>query len=72
MHDCMIISSEKRRQPCDFYDVMKDNKGQCLVLNASPVPFKDRHQWLGREFRWSLSSNMDKLFLNAITYKLFH
>ena len=33
---------------------------------------KDRHQWLGREFRGSLSLNMDRLFLNAIIYELYH
>ena len=34
--------------------------------------FKDRHQWLGREFRRSLLSNMDKLFPKAIIYVLYH
>ena len=33
---------------------------------------KDRHQWLGLEFRGSLSLNMDKLFLKAIIYELYH
>ena len=33
---------------------------------------KDRDQWLGREFRGSLSLNMDKLFLKAIIYELYH
>ena len=34
--------------------------------------FKDRHQWLGREFRGSLALNMDKLFLKAMIYELYH
>ena len=33
---------------------------------------KDRHQWLGREFRGSLSLNMDKLFLKAIIHEIYH
>ena len=34
--------------------------------------FKDRHQWWGREFRCSLSLNMDKLFPKAIINVLYH
>ena len=41
-----------------------------LLINLDPL--KDRHQWLGREFRDSLSLNVDKLFLKAIIYKLYH
>ena len=33
---------------------------------------KDRHQWWGREFRCSLSLNMDKLFPKAIINVLYH
>ena len=33
---------------------------------------KVRHQWLGREFRGSLSLVMDKLFLKAIIHELYH
>ena len=36
------------------------------------IVLKDRHQWLGREFQGSLSLNVDKLFLKAIIYKLYH
>ena len=38
----------------------------------SELAVKDRHQWLGREFRGSLSLNMDKLFLKAIIYKYIY
>ena len=41
------------------------------VLLLWPV-LTDRHQWLGREFRGSLSLIMDKLFLKAITHELHH
>ena len=34
--------------------------------------FKDRHQWWGREFRCSLSLDMDKLFPKAILYIVHH
>ena len=36
------------------------------------ILFKDRHQWLGHEFWGSLALNMDKLFLKAIIYELYH
>ena len=42
-----------------------------VKLFAYP-PFKDRHQWLGCEFRGSLSLIMDKLFLKAIIHELYH
>ena len=42
------------------------------VIQKMRSTFKDRHQWLGREFRGSLSLNMDKLFLKAIIYQLYH
>ena len=35
------------------------------------IAFKDRHQWWGREFRCSLSLNMDKLSPKAIIYILY-
>ena len=41
-----------------------------FILNAHKL--KDRHQWLGREFRGSLSLIMDKLFLKAIIHELYH
>ena len=34
--------------------------------------FKDRHQWLGREFRCSLSLSMDTLFPKAMKYIIYH
>ena len=41
-------------------------------LNLLGVWLKDRHQWLGREFRGSLSLIMDKLFLKDIIHELYH
>ena len=44
----------------------------CVANWEQLLHIKDRHQWLGREFRGSLSLNMDKLFLKAIIYESYH
>ena len=36
------------------------------------TPLKDRHQWWGRELRYSLSLDMDKLFPKATLYIVYH
>ena len=47
---------------------LKEQSRPCV----SNFQVKDRHQWLGREFRGSLSLIMDKLFLKAIIHELYH
>ena len=40
--------------------------------HAGLKSLKDRYQWWGREFRCSLSLNMDKLFPKAMINVLYH
>ena len=51
--------------------VIRLPKGGDIRIIAQ-VWIKDRHQWLGREFRGSLSLIMDRLFLKAIIHELYH
>ena len=53
---------------CDIFIIISIYIAATMTL---PV-VKDRHQWLGREFRGPLSLNMDKSFLKAIVYVLHH
>ena len=56
--------------------MISSNADTVTVFNANwywyMPAFKDRHQWLEREFRGSLSLYMDKLFLKAIIYESYH
>ena len=47
-------------------NVKNSDRGHCYFLRI------DTMQWWGREFRCSLSLNMDKLFEKAITNVLYH
>ena len=54
--------------------VPKDPPGhdRSLYQMSEGVRFKDRHQWLGRELRYSISLSMDKSFPKAILYTDSH
>ena len=46
--------------------------GRWTIGMLTAGSFKDRHQWLGREFRCSLLISMDKLFPKDILCIIYH
>ena len=65
MIDACLRKYAKTRLEQDKIEMRRIRK----LVNTS---VKDRHQWWGREFRCSLSLNMDKLFPKAIINVLYH
>ena len=74
LHD--IRSRNIRRSYAETVERQPITHGQRVeraeYINFVSICIKDRHQWLGREFRGSLSLIMDKLFLKAIIHELYH